>query len=117
MKIMSNSMKRIEATSADNVLMAVDATVIWRIQDADVAARNSAETIGRSGGDASDGDIGDISKLSNDVLKQAEASLAAFIGAVQYVKEDAAAAATSPTAPRSLPLTATTTTTSYYYYD
>lgn len=83
MKIMSNSMKRIEATSADNVLMAVDATVIWRIQDADIAARNSAETIGRSGDDAQ-GDIGDISKLSNDVLKQAEASLAAFIGAVQY---------------------------------
>jgi regulator of protease activity HflC (stomatin/prohibitin superfamily) len=84
MKIMSNGMKRIEATSADNVLMAVDATVIWRIQDADIAARNSAETIGKSGGDASSGDIGDISKLSNDVLKQAEASLAAFIGAVQY---------------------------------
>jgi regulator of protease activity HflC (stomatin/prohibitin superfamily) len=85
MKIMSSNMKRIEATSADNVLMAVDATVIWRIHDADIAARNSAETIGNDGGEhTNDKNIGDIAKLKNDVLKQAEASLAAFIGSVQY---------------------------------
>lgn len=83
-KIQSTTMKRIEATSADNVLMAVDATVIWRINDVDTAARNSAETISKTGGDATNSDLGDIHKLTNDVLKQAEASLAAFIGAVQY---------------------------------
>ena len=78
-------MKRIEATSADNVLMAVDATVIWRITNVDIAAKNSAETISAGGQDmAASSDIGDIGKLTNDVLKQAEASLAAFIGAVQY---------------------------------
>ena len=78
-------MKRIEATSADNVLMAVDATVIWRITNVDIAAKNSAETISAGGQDMSaSSDIGDIGKLTNDVLKQAEASLAAFIGAVQY---------------------------------
>ncbi|KAK3243439.1 hypothetical protein CYMTET_42730 [Cymbomonas tetramitiformis] len=82
-KIQSTNMKQIRATSADNVLMAVDATVIWRITDVDVAAKNSAETITSSGADEL-GDVGDIAKLTNDVLKQAEASLAAFIGAVNY---------------------------------
>ena len=41
------SLNLIEATSADNVLMAVDATVIWRITDVDTAALNSAETISK----------------------------------------------------------------------
>merc|ERR1719378_1652144 len=84
-KIQSSTMDRIEATSADNVLMAVDATVIWRISDVATAARNSAETITKDGHDLdTDGDVSNISKLRNDVLKQSEASLAAFIGAVQY---------------------------------
>lgn len=82
-KIQSTNMQQIRATSADNVLMAVDATVIWRITNVDVAAKNSAETISSSGRDEV-GDVGDIAKLTNDVLKQAEASLAAFIGAVNY---------------------------------
>ena len=83
-KIQSSNLKRITATSADNVLMAVDATVIWRIADVTTAARNSAETISATGSDASTGELGDIKKLTNDVLKQAEASLAAFIGVVNY---------------------------------
>merc|ERR1719473_2285416 len=95
-KIQSTTMKRIEATSADNVLMAVDATVIWRINDVDTAARNSAETITKTGDDNAGDDIGDIRKLTNDVLKQAEASLAAFIGAVQYSDTFGVAAATQP---------------------
>lgn len=82
-KIQSSNLKRIEATSADNVLMSVDATVIWRISDVSTAARNSADTISKDGKDDKQ-NLGDIKKLSNDVLKQAEASLAAFIGAVQY---------------------------------
>jgi len=82
-KIQSNDLKRIQATSADNVLMAVDATVIWRIEQVDTAARMSADTIQKDGRDTAT-DLGDITKLSNDVLKQSEASLAAFIGAVNY---------------------------------
>lgn len=82
-KIQSNDLKRIKATSADNVLMAVDATVIWRIEQVDTAARMSADTIQKDGRDTAT-DLGDITKLSNDVLKQSEASLAAFIGAVNY---------------------------------
>merc|ERR1711879_95692 len=81
---MGNNLKRIEATSADNVLMAVDATVIWRITDVASAALNAGETIAKDGSDTKEGDIGSIAKLTNDVLKQAEASLAAFIGAVNY---------------------------------
>lgn len=86
-KIQSNDLKRIKATSADNVLMAVDATVIWRINDVATAAKNSADTIRSDGKDtthSAQGNLGDISKLTTDVLKQAEASLAAFIGAVNY---------------------------------
>lgn len=83
-KIQSNNLNRIEATSADNVLMAVDATVIWRITDVESAALNSGETIQKDGKDTPENDIGSITKLTNDVLKQAEASLAAFIGTVNY---------------------------------
>lgn len=84
-KIQSHNLDRICATSADNVLMAVDATVIWQIEDVSTAARNSAETIRADGSDTNAAHHNaDIKKLSNDVLKQAEASLAAFIGSVNY---------------------------------
>jgi len=94
-KIQSTNLKRIEATSADNVLMAVDATVIWRITDVETAALNSAETITKTGEDERDTDLGNLTKLRNDVLKQAEASLAAFIGAVEYSATFAVAATTT----------------------
>jgi regulator of protease activity HflC (stomatin/prohibitin superfamily) len=48
-KIQSNVMQQIRATSADNVLMSVNATVIWRITDVYVAAKNAANTIESSG--------------------------------------------------------------------
>merc|ERR1719230_1532468 len=99
-KIQSSNLKRIEATSADNVLMAVDATVIWRITDVETAALNSAETISKTGQDQTERggenrDLGNLTKLTNDVLKQAEASLAAFIGAVEYSATFSVAAATT----------------------
>lgn len=101
-KIQSHDLKRIEATSADNVLMAVQATVIWRIEQVDTAARMSADTIQSDGKDTSS-DLGDIRKLSNDVLKQSEASLAAFIGAVNYSDTfNVAAAVQSPEAVKTL---------------
>jgi regulator of protease activity HflC (stomatin/prohibitin superfamily) len=83
-KIQSHNLDRIRATSADNVLMAVDATVIWQIEDVSTAARNSAETIRADGTDTDAKNNADMKKLSNDVLKQAEASLASFIGSVNY---------------------------------
>jgi len=102
-KIQSSTLKRIEATSADNVLMAVDASVIWRITDVATAALNSAETIHKDGSDTSNSDLGSLTKLTNDVLKQAEASLAAFIGAVEYSATFNVAAAVA-TPPNALPV-------------
>jgi regulator of protease activity HflC (stomatin/prohibitin superfamily) len=81
-KIQTDVLDRIEATSADNVLMQVNATVAWRIDDVETAARMSAETMRPDGGDIRSGE--DIVKLRNDVLKQAEASLSSFIGTVNY---------------------------------
>merc|ERR1719231_2120169 len=98
-KIQSSTLKRIEATSADNVLMAVDATVIWRITDVETAALNSAETITKTGHERDGNDLGSLTKLTNDVLKQAEASLAAFIGAVEYSATFSVAASTTNAAP------------------
>merc|ERR1719377_465296 len=70
------------ATSADNINMMVTSTVNWRIFDVETAATMAAETMAASG---KAGDVAaDITKLRRDVLKQAIASLAAFIGSVNY---------------------------------
>merc|ERR1712054_333431 len=83
-KIQTNDLQRIEATSADNVMMHTDATVVWRITKVDDAAKWSAETMSRDGKDTHCTSQSDITKLRNDVLKQATASLAAFIGEIRY---------------------------------
>merc|ERR1711959_245522 len=83
-KIQTNELQRIEATSADNVMMHTDATVVWRISKVDDAAKFSAETMRRDGSDNTTATQSDIEKLRNDVLKQATASLAAFIGEIRY---------------------------------
>merc|ERR1719262_1770519 len=82
LKIQTDELEKIKATSADNIEMMVDSTVNWRIVDVEVAATMAAETMATSG---KAGDISaDISKLRRDVLKQSLASLAAFIGSVNY---------------------------------
>jgi len=81
MKIQTDDLEKIQAASADNVIMSVNSTVVWRIQNVHVAAVVSAETM-TTGGDKKVS--ADISKLRNDVLKQAVASLASFIGSVNY---------------------------------
>jgi len=83
-KIQTNDLQRIEATSADNVMMHTDATVVWRITKVDDAARWSAETMRNDGQESNLSAQSDIAKLRNDVLKQATASLAAFIGEIRY---------------------------------
>jgi len=83
-KIQTNDLQRIEATSADNVMMHTDATVVWRITDVHAAAKWSAETMRHDGKDATNAAQSDVKKLCNDVLKQATASLAAFIGEIRY---------------------------------
>merc|ERR1719473_1273091 len=83
-KIQTNDLQRIEATSADNVMMHTDATVVWRISQVDDAAKWSAETMRNDGQESNLSAQSDIAKLRNDVLKQATASLAAFIGEIRY---------------------------------
>lgn len=83
-KIQTNDLQRIEATSADNVMMFTDATVVWNITNVDHAAKFSAETMSKDGGDINTACQSDINKLRNDVLKQATASLASFIGEIRY---------------------------------
>jgi len=82
LKIQTDDLERIQATSADNINMMVTSTVNWRIVDVVIAATMAAETMATSGkaGDVS----ADITKLRKDVLKQALASLAGFIGSVNY---------------------------------
>ena len=75
-------MEAIRATSADNIEMTVTSTVNWRIFDVEVAATMAAETMAASG---KKGAVSaDITKLRKDVLKQAIASLAGFVGGVNY---------------------------------
>jgi len=82
LKIQTDELERIEATSADNINMMVTSTVNWKILNVETAATMAAETMATSG---KAGDVNaDITKLRRDVLKQAIASLAAFIGSVNY---------------------------------
>lgn len=83
-KIQTDDLARIEATSADNVKMHTYATVVWRVTDVQSAARMSAETMRRDGQEIRNADQSDMAKLRNDVLKQATASLAGFIGEIRY---------------------------------
>eukprot|EP00568_Trieres_chinensis_P007517 CAMPEP_0183293972 /NCGR_PEP_ID=MMETSP0160_2-20130417/2474_1 /TAXON_ID=2839 ORGANISM="Odontella Sinensis, Strain Grunow 1884" /NCGR_SAMPLE_ID=MMETSP0160_2 /ASSEMBLY_ACC=CAM_ASM_000250 /LENGTH=571 /DNA_ID=CAMNT_0025455193 /DNA_START=126 /DNA_END=1841 /DNA_ORIENTATION=- len=81
LKIQTDDLESIEAASADNVIMSVDSTVVWKIKDVQIAATMAAETMASAG----QGEISaDITKLRRDVLKQAIASLAGFIGSVNY---------------------------------
>merc|ERR1719408_970499 len=102
LKIQTDELEKIQATSADNINMMVDSTVNWRIVDVEVAATMAAETMASSG---RAGDISaDITKLRRDVLKQALASLAAFIGSVNYSESFhmSAAAAGATNKPRTV---------------
>jgi regulator of protease activity HflC (stomatin/prohibitin superfamily) len=81
-KIQTDDLEEIKATSADNIILLVNSTVNWKIVDVEVAATKAAETMSTAKGDGSVD--GDITKLRKDVLKQAIASLASFIGGVNY---------------------------------
>lgn len=80
-KIQSNDLSRIQATTGDNVVLETDANVNWWIYDVALAARMAAETM-RPDGRNIQGE--DITKIREDVLKQAQASLSAFIGSLRY---------------------------------
>merc|ERR1711959_523170 len=70
-KIQADDLERIAATSADNVMMFTDATIVWRVEDVHKAAKWSAETMRHDGEDTNISNRSNIDKLKNDVLKQA----------------------------------------------
>lgn len=76
-KFNSNDLKAIEATSADNVVLHVEATVVWHVENPANAARRAADTMG--------GGRDTIAALTDDVKKQSRASLAMYIGELRYM--------------------------------
>lgn len=82
LKVQTDELEAIECTTADNVNVLVNSTVNWRIVDPHVTAIMAANTQSLSGSDADASR--DISKLKKDVLKQALASMASFVGSVNY---------------------------------
>ena len=79
--------------TGDNVLMHVDATVCWQIDDVKLCAEKAAETMHQQTNDKTktENTVNTIKKLRSDVLKQAEASLSALIGKVNFSDTFAAA--------------------------
>lgn len=90
LKIHTDDLGRLRATSADNVCLDVTATVNWRVADPELAARMAADTM-TSGNAYADGNLSseNVSQpsLQKDVLKQAMASLAATIGSIRYADD------------------------------
>ena len=102
-KIQTEDLREVHVGTADNVLMQIDATVVWRIRDADKAAvmvtespsmRNASAIasarsdfsigMGRTDLDPLGGNGGSLSKLRRDVLKQTLAAIARFVSGVNY---------------------------------
>merc|ERR1719321_396468 len=81
MKIQTNDLKEIRATTGDNVLLETQANLNWCVRDVALAARMAAETMKHDGNNVKGEDI---SKLREDVLKQCTASLSAFVGSIRY---------------------------------
>ena len=68
MKIQTDELEQIQAASADNIIMCVNSTVVWRIKDVHTAAMMGADTMANSGVETEVS--ADITKLRRDVLKQ-----------------------------------------------
>jgi len=81
-KIQTDDLKRIEVMTGDNVLMFVDATVCWNIDNVQKCAERAAVTMHTAGREEASTQT--VQKLRADVLKQAEASLSALIGKVNF---------------------------------
>ncbi|CAD7702923.1 unnamed protein product [Ostreobium quekettii] len=82
LKMQTDNLEKIMATTADNVIVAVTSTVNWRIIDVETASLMAIKTL--YVGEREGSHAADIKKLQNDIMKQAEASLASFIGSVNY---------------------------------
>jgi len=103
-KIQTDDLQRAEVMTGDNVLMHVTATVCWQITDVQTCVERAVDTMGgptaqaapsngRQQAPASLAQYDAVSKLRNDVLKQAEASLSALVGKVHFSSTFSAATA------------------------
>jgi regulator of protease activity HflC (stomatin/prohibitin superfamily) len=101
-KIQTDDLQRISVMTGDNVLMQVDATVCWSIVCVQTCAERAAETMSHVGNAKAGG--GTIKKLRNDVLKQAEASLSALVGKVNFSSTFSAATELAAAPPQAQPL-------------
>ncbi len=88
MKLQSDELRQVTASTADNLLVSIDAVVTWRVSSAQEAAIMITDTILRSDlsldETGTDEDIGSLGKLRRHVMKQAMSGLAKFIGSVHY---------------------------------
>ena len=104
-KIQTDDLQRAEVMTGDNVLMHVTATVCWQITDVQTCVERAVDTMGgptterapttgrQQPGNAAAMQYDAVSKLRNDVLKQAEASLSALVGKVHFSSTFSAATA------------------------
>jgi len=83
-KLQTNDVGPIVVTTGDNVPLETSATVNWLIEDVILAARMSANTMQHISSGRSQTSEFDISKLREDVMRQVTASLAAFVGTINY---------------------------------
>lgn len=92
-KLQTNDIGPITVTTGDNVPLETKATVNWRIENVQLAARMAANTMtGATAGAAIQVGVPtgegahqfDLTKLRQDVMRQVTASLAAFVGSVSY---------------------------------
>jgi hypothetical protein len=100
-KVQSEDLRQVNVATADNIVMNVDATCVWRIVDVEKAAimigteSSSSSSMMRSdlsigtmtedgnGGGGGGGGTG-LSKLRRDVLKQTVSAIARFVSEVNY---------------------------------
>ena len=67
-KIQTNDLERIEVVTGDNVLITVDATVAWRIEDVEAAAVAAVKTMQLDGSEIRGGE--DIIKLRSETPQE-----------------------------------------------
>lgn len=94
MTIQSEDLRQVRVATADNILMNVDATCVWKIVDIEKAAivlKEPSSTYMMRSSDISMGTLtdddntgGGLSKLRRDVLKQTVSAIARFVSEVNY---------------------------------
>lgn len=86
MKLQQDDVPTFTITTGDNIPLDAVVNVTWLIQDAELAARMAANTIG-TGGKADGG----VNEFREDVHRQVRSSMSAFAGSIRYGLSDGAA--------------------------